>query len=204
MKPDWIKIGLRRRAAGWRRPGRPWTRGGRQKHGSGCADFASVQKKAQTTFFLHQYSAKKTGYKCIPKTVVFLGAPPVPLDFCAALALLGLGMARRVITPGFNLLNRWVIHTVAGSFLNYPYPPPCLILLIQYVATRDCWQGPDGSSKTSAVSPAFDRLLSLGPCHESRPQSVPQRPLGHRIGVLTYQNQLQGYLYILVDHRNIR
>ena len=32
------------------------------------------------------------------------------------------GLGKAVITPGFNLPNRWVIHTVAVSFLNYPNP----------------------------------------------------------------------------------
>lgn len=41
-------------------------------------------------------------------------------DYCEALAPMGLGKA--VITPGFNLANRWVIHTVAASFLNHPSP----------------------------------------------------------------------------------
>lgn len=39
-------------------------------------------------------------------------------DYCAPLAPLARGKA--VITPGFKLPNRWVIHTVAESFLDNP------------------------------------------------------------------------------------
>ena len=49
-----------------------------------------------------------------------MAAGPELEDYCEALAPLGLGKA--VITPGFDLPNRWVIHTVAVSFLNHPSP----------------------------------------------------------------------------------
>ncbi len=47
-------------------------------------------------------------------------AGPELEEFCKTLAPLGLGKA--VITPGFQLPNRWVIHAVAASFLNHPDP----------------------------------------------------------------------------------
>lgn len=51
---------------------------------------------------------------------IHMAAGPELEDYCEALAPLGLGKA--VSTPGFNLPNRWVIHTVAVSFLNHPSP----------------------------------------------------------------------------------
>ena len=51
---------------------------------------------------------------------IHMAAGPELEDYCEALAPLGLGKA--VITPGFNLPNRWVIHTVAASFPNHPSP----------------------------------------------------------------------------------
>lgn len=51
---------------------------------------------------------------------IHMAAGPELEDYCESLAPLGLGKV--VITPGFNLPNRWVIHTVAVSFLNHPNP----------------------------------------------------------------------------------
>ena len=51
---------------------------------------------------------------------IHMAAGPELEDYCEPLAPHGLGKA--VITPGFNLPNRWVIHTVAASFLNHPSP----------------------------------------------------------------------------------
>ncbi len=51
---------------------------------------------------------------------IHMAAGPELEDYCEPLAPLGNGKA--VITPGFDLPNRWVIHTVAVSFLNYPNP----------------------------------------------------------------------------------
>jgi O-acetyl-ADP-ribose deacetylase len=55
---------------------------------------------------------------------IHMAAGPELEDYCAALAPLGLGKA--VITPGFQLPNRWVIHAVAASFLNHPNPEQVL------------------------------------------------------------------------------
>lgn len=55
---------------------------------------------------------------------IHTAAGPELEDYCEALAPLDLGKA--VITPGFNLPNRWVIHTVAVSFLNHPNPEQVL------------------------------------------------------------------------------
>jgi O-acetyl-ADP-ribose deacetylase (regulator of RNase III) len=43
-------------------------------------------------------------------------AGPELENFCKKFAPLSLGSA--VITPGFNLPNKWVIHTVAASFIH--------------------------------------------------------------------------------------
>lgn len=59
---------------------------------------------------------------------IHMAAGPELEDYCEALAPIARG--RAVITPGFNLPNRWVIHTVAESFLDNPEADRVLALAI--------------------------------------------------------------------------
>jgi len=59
---------------------------------------------------------------------IHMAAGPELEDYCEALAPVARG--RAVITPGFNLPNRWVIHTVAESFLDNPEADRVLALAI--------------------------------------------------------------------------
>lgn len=72
---------------------------------------------------------------------IHMAAGPELEDYCEALAPVARG--RAVITPGFNLPNRWVIHTVAESFLDNPEADRVLALAIDSalrLATEHCIQ----------------------------------------------------------------
>lgn len=49
---------------------------------------------------------------------IHIAAGPELEEYCEPMAPLGRGKA--VITPGFNLPNQWIVHTVAESFLDNP------------------------------------------------------------------------------------